>query len=108
MGTPDFATHALRALAEAGHEIVAVYSQPPRPAGRGYGVKPSPVHALGEQLGIPVRTPVSLKGAEEQQAFVALKADAAVVVAYGLLLPRAVLDAPRFGCFNIHASLLVR
>ncbi len=108
MGTPDFATHALRALAEAGHEIVAVYSQPPRPAGRGYGVKPSPVHALGEQLGIPVRTPVSLKGAEEQQAFVALKADAAVVVAYGLLLPRAVLDAPRFGCFNIHASLLPR
>ena len=108
MGTPDFATHALRALAEAGHEIVAVYSQPPRPAGRGYGVKPSPVHALGEQLGIPVRTPVSLKGAEEQLAFAALKADAAVVVAYGLLLPRAVLDAPRFGCFNIHASLLPR
>ncbi len=108
MGTPDFATHALRALAEAGHEIVAVYSQPPRPAGRGYGVKPSPVHALGEQLGIPVRTPVSLKGAEEQQAFAALKADAAVVVAYGLLLPGAVLDAPRFGCFNIHASLLPR
>ena len=108
MGTPDFATHALRALAEAGHEIVAVYSQPPRPAGRGYGVKPSPVHALGEQMGIPVRTPVSLKGAEEQQAFAALKADAAVVVAYGLLLPKAVLEAPRYGCFNIHASLLPR
>ncbi len=108
MGTPDFATHALRALAEAGHEIVAVYSQPPRPAGRGYGVKPSPVHALGEQMGIPVRTPVSLKGAGEQQAFAALKADTAVVVAYGLLLPNAVLEAPRYGCLNIHASLLPR
>ena len=108
MGTPDFATHALQALRAAGHEIAAVYSQPPRPAGRGYAVKPSPVHALAESLGLPVRTPLSLKSAEEQQAFAALQADAAVVVAYGLLLPRPVLAAPRFGCFNIHASLLPR
>ncbi len=108
MGTPDFATHALQALRAAGHEIAAVYSQPPRPAGRGYAVKPSPVHALAESLGLPVRTPHSLRSAEEQQAFAALQADAAVVVAYGLLLPRPVLVAPRFGCFNIHASLLPR
>ena len=108
MGTPDFATHSLQALRAAGHEIAAVYSQPPRPAGRGYAVKPSPVHALAESLGLPVRTPLSLKSAEEQQAFAALQADAAVVVAYGLLLPRPVLAAPRFGCFNIHASLLPR
>ncbi len=108
MGTPDFATHALKALLAAGHEIAAVYSQPPRPAGRGYAVKPSPVHALAESLGLPVRTPLSLKSVDEQQAFVALKADAAVVVAYGLLLPKPVLAAPRFGCFNIHASLLPR
>jgi methionyl-tRNA formyltransferase len=108
MGTPDFATHALKALREAGHEIAAVYSQPPRPAGRGYTVTPSPVHALAESLGLPVRTPLSLRSAEEQEAFAALRADAAVVVAYGLLLPRPVLAAPRHGCFNIHASLLPR
>jgi len=108
MGTPDFAATALQALAAAGHEIVCVYSQPPRPAGRGYGVKPSPVHTRAEIMGLPVRTPASLKGAEDQEAFAALKADAAVVVAYGLLLPKHVLAAPRFGCFNIHASLLPR
>lgn len=108
MGTPDFATTALKAVVAAGHEVVCVYSQPPRPAGRGHEVKPSPVHALAAAMGLPVRTPVSLKPAEEQEAFTALAPDAAVVVAYGLLLPKAVLDAPRHGCFNIHASLLPR
>ena len=108
MGTPDFAVPALDALAAAGHDIVAVYSQPPRPAGRGKGVHPSPVHARAQEMGIEVRTPVSLKGAEEQAAFAALDADIAVVAAYGLILPRPVLDAPRHGCLNIHASLLPR
>lgn len=108
MGTPDFAVPALNALVEAGHEIVAVYSQPPRPAGRGKKPRPTPVHARAEELGLAVRTPLSLKGAEEQAAFAALGADIAVVAAYGLLLPRAVLDAPRYGCLNIHASLLPR
>ncbi|NMD09434.1 MAG: methionyl-tRNA formyltransferase [Phyllobacteriaceae bacterium] len=108
MGTPDFACHALQALADAGHEIICVYSQPPRPAGRGQDLRKSPVHQLAEKWGIIVRTPISLKSSEEQQAFADLKADAAVVVAYGLLLPRPVLDVPRFGCFNIHASLLPR
>lgn len=108
MGTPDFACHALQALVDAGHEIACVYSQPPRPAGRGQDLRKSPVHLLAEKLGLEVRTPVSLKGVDEQQAFAALKADAAVVVAYGLLLPKAILDAPRYGCFNIHASLLPR
>ena len=108
MGTPDFAVPALEALAEAGHEIVAVYCQPPRPAGRGKKPRPSPVQAAAEALGIEVRHPVSLKGADEQAAFAALGADAAVVAAYGLILPRPVLDAPRLGCLNIHASLLPR
>jgi len=108
MGTPDFAVPALDALAAAGHEIVAVYSQPPRPAGRGRKLMPTPVQARAEQLGLPVRTPLSLKGAEEQAAFAALGADMAVVAAYGLILPQAVLDAPRLGCVNIHASLLPR
>jgi methionyl-tRNA formyltransferase len=108
MGTPDFATHALRVLHRAGHDIACVYSQPPRPAGRGYGVKASPVQELAQQLGLPVRTPVSLKSNDEQHHFTALDADAAVVVAYGLLLPKPVLNAPRYGCFNIHASLLPR
>lgn len=108
MGTPDFAVPALDALAAAGHDIVAVYSQPPRPAGRGKGVRPSPVHARAQEMGVEVRTPVSLKGAEEQAAFAALDADIAVVAAYGLILPRPVLDAPRHGCLNIHASLLPR
>jgi methionyl-tRNA formyltransferase len=108
MGTPEFSVAALQALIEAGHEIACVYSQPPRPAGRGYALKPSPVHALANARGIEVRTPVSLKSLEEQNRFAALNAEAAVVVAYGLLLPKPILDAPRFGCFNIHASLLPR
>ena len=108
MGTPDFAVPALVALAKAGHEIVAVYSQPPRPAGRGKALRPSPVQAQAEQMGIEVRTPVSLKDPEVQSAFAALNADVAVVAAYGLILPRAVLEAPRSGCLNIHASLLPR
>jgi len=108
MGTPDFAVPALVALAKAGHEIVAVYSQPPRPAGRGKALRPSPVHARAEEMGIEVRTPVSLKDAEVQAAFAALNVDVAVVAAYGLILPRAILDAPRQGCLNIHASLLPR
>ncbi|WP_337997495.1 methionyl-tRNA formyltransferase [Oleispirillum naphthae] len=107
MGTPEFAAAALAALAPA-HDIVCAYSQPPRPAGRGYRLAPSPVHALAERLGIAVRTPVSLKSAAEQQAFAALEADIAVVAAYGLILPPPILDAPRLGCVNIHASLLPR
>ena len=109
MGTPDFAAATLSAVAEAGHEIVAIYTQPPRPAGRrGLELKPSPVHRLGEELGIEVRTPKSLRGEPEQLAFAALNADAAVVVAYGLLLPEAVLEGTRLGAFNGHASLLPR
>ena len=108
MGTPDFAVPALTALAKAGHEIVGVYSQPPRPAGRGKALRPSPVHQCAERMGVEVRTPVSLKDDAVQAAFRALNADVAVVAAYGLILPRAILDAPRFGCLNIHASLLPR
>ena len=108
MGTPDFSVPALTAIASAGHEIRAVYSQPPRPAGRGMAERPSPVHTKANALGIPVRTPLSLKGEHEQQALAALGADAAVVIAYGLILPRTVLAAPRFGCFNVHASALPR
>ncbi|MGR3805284.1 MAG: methionyl-tRNA formyltransferase [Marinibacterium profundimaris] len=108
MGTPEFSVPVLDALAGAGHEIAAVYCQPPRPAGRGKKPRPTPVHARAEALGLKVRHPVSLKGAEEQAAFAALKADVAVVVAYGLILPQPVLDAPRHGCLNIHASLLPR
>ena len=108
MGTPDFAVPALRALHEAGHEVVCVYTQPPRPAGRGKKLSPSPVQAEAERLGVPVRCPVSLRGAEAQGEFAALNADVAVVAAYGLILPQAVLDAPRHGCLNIHASLLPR
>lgn len=108
MGTPDFAVETLKALIEAGHEIACVYSQPPRPAGRGMAERPSPVHACAAAQGIPVRTPVSLKPPDAQAQFAALNADAAVVVAYGLLLPKPVLDAPRLGCFNVHASLLPR
>ncbi len=107
MGTPGFSVPVLEALA-AGHEIAAVYCQPPRPAGRGKKDRPSPVQARAEALGLPVRHPVSLRGAEEQAAFAALGADVAVVVAYGLILPQPVLDAPRLGCLNIHASLLPR
>jgi len=108
MGTPDFAVPALRALHAAGHEIIAVYSQPPRRAGRGKQLSPSPVQRVAEELGIGVRTPVSLKGEEEQAAFAALNLDAAVVAAYGLILPQAILDAPKMGCLNIHGSLLPR
>ena len=108
MGTPDFALETLQALIGAGHEIACVYSQPPRPAGRGLAERPSPVHAFAAAQGIEVRTPMSLKVEEEQARFAALNADAAVVVAYGLLLPKPVLDAPRLGCFNVHASLLPR
>ncbi len=108
MGTPDFSVPCLDALVAAGHRIVAVYSQPPRPAGRGMADRKSPVHARAEALGLPVLTPKSLKGADEQAAFVRHGADAAVVVAYGLLLPRAILDAPKYGCFNVHASALPR
>ncbi|WP_373491863.1 methionyl-tRNA formyltransferase [Parasphingorhabdus sp.] len=108
MGTPDFAVPALQALHDAGHEIVAVYSQPPRPAGRGKKLSPSPVQRLAETLGIAVRSPVSLKDETEQAAFAALDLDAAVVAAYGLILPQAILDAPKMGCLNIHGSLLPR
>ena len=108
MGTPEFSVPALDAIAEAGHEIAAVYSQPPRPAGRGQKDRPSPVHARAAELGIEVRHPTSLKSPEEQAAFADLNADIAVVVAYGLILPQPVLDAPAQGCLNIHASLLPR
>ena len=108
MGTPDFAVPVLTALAEAGHEIACVYSQPPRPAGRGQKQRPSPVQALAEARGWQVRTPRSLKDPTEQAAFAALGLDAAVVVAYGLLLPAPILAAPRLGCLNVHASLLPR
>lgn len=107
MGTPEFSVPVLEALAAA-HEVVAVYSQPPRPAGRGKALRPSPVQARAEALGLPVRHPLNFKAEEDRAAFAALKADVAVVVAYGLILPQALLDAPRFGCLNIHASLLPR
>jgi methionyl-tRNA formyltransferase len=108
MGTPDFAVPTLQALVDAGHDIAAVYSQPPRPAHRGKKLTPSPVHQLAESLGLEVRTPVSLKGDDEKAAFAALDLDACVVAAYGLILPRAVLDAPLHGCLNVHGSLLPR
>ncbi len=108
MGSPDFAVPVMAALQEAGHEIVCVYSQPPRRSGRGKKVRATPVHAWAEAAGIEVRTPRSLKKEPEQAAFAALDLDVAVVVAYGLILPQAVLDAPRLGCMNMHASLLPR
>jgi methionyl-tRNA formyltransferase len=108
MGTPDFAVPTLDALLAAGHDVVAVYAQPPRPAGRGKALAPSPVQARAEAAGIAVRTPVSLKGAEEQAEFAALGLDVAVVAAYGLILPEPILKAPRHGCLNVHASLLPR
>jgi len=108
MGTPDFAVPTLRALVEAGHEVAAAYTQPPRPAGRGKRLQPSPVQQAAEALGIAVHHPVSLKGAEEQAVFAALGADVAVVAAYGLILPQPILDAPRLGCLNVHGSLLPR
>lgn len=108
MGTPDIAVSVLSALVEAGHDIVAAYSQPPRKAGRGMDLQKSPVHRFAEDRGIEMRTPKSLKDPDEQAAFAALDLDAAIVVAYGLLLPKPILDAPRFGCLNLHASLLPR
>jgi len=108
MGTPDFSVPILESLRDAGHEIAAVYSQPPRPAGRGHKEQLSPVHAYAALHEIPVRTPTSLKSAEAQAEFAAFQADAAVVAAYGLILPRAILEAPRLGCLNVHASLLPR
>jgi len=108
MGTPEFSVPVLDALIEAGHDIACVYCQPPRPAGRGKKPRPTPVHARAEALGLNVRHPVSLKSPEAQAEFAALEADVAVVVAYGLILPQAVLDAPKSGCLNIHASLLPR
>ena len=107
MGTPEFSVPALQAIA-ARHQVVAAYSQPPRMAGRGQKPRPSPVQRAAEALGIPVRTPLRLRDAADQADFAALQADVAVVVAYGLILPQVVLDAPRLGCLNIHASLLPR
>lgn len=108
MGTPDFAVPTLEAIHAAGHTIVAVYSQPPRPAGRGMALTPSPVHRRAEALGLEVVTPLTLKGEEAAEAFRAHGADVGVVVAYGLLLPVAILEAPRFGCLNLHGSKLPR
>ncbi|MCV2881623.1 methionyl-tRNA formyltransferase [Actibacterium sp. XHP0104] len=108
MGTPEFSVPVLDALVAAGHEIACVYCQPPRPAGRGKKDRPTPVHARANELGLPVRHPEKLRDAAIQAEFAALNADVAVVVAYGLILPQPVLDAPRFGCLNIHASLLPR
>jgi methionyl-tRNA formyltransferase len=108
MGTPDFAVPTLAELIGQGHDIACVYAQPPRPKGRGLGTEPSPVHALASAHKIPVRTPVSLKSADEQAAFAELELDVAIVVAYGLLLPKPILAAPRLGCFNLHGSLLPR
>src|SRR5262245_59712044 len=109
MGSPDFAVPALRALHGAGHELAAVYCQPPRPAGRGYALRPCPVQVAAEELGLRVRSPTRLRGNQaEHAAFAGLGLDAAVVAAYGLILPGAMLTAPRRGCFNLHASLLPR
>lgn len=108
MGTPEFAVPTLDALVAAGHEVVAVYTQPPRPAGRGKKLTPSAVQVRAEELGLPVRSPISLRNAEAQEEFAALNLDAAIVAAYGLILPQAILDAPRHGCLNVHGSLLPR
>lgn len=108
MGTPDFAVPIFQALVDAGHDVVAAYSQPPRRAGRGKALTPSPVHRLAEALGVAVRTPATLRDPAVQAEFAAWEADVAVVAAYGLLLPRMVLDAPRLGCLNVHGSLLPR
>ncbi len=108
MGTPDFAAALLKEICAKGYEVVAVYTQPPRPAGRGMAEKKSAVHLLAESLGLPVRTPKSLRGADETAAFAALDVDVAVVAAYGLLLPQPILDAPKYGCLNLHGSLLPR
>jgi methionyl-tRNA formyltransferase len=108
LGTPQFAVPVLEGLIAAGHEVACVYAQPPRPAGRGHKLQNTPVHEAALKHRIEVRTPLTLKAAADQQAFAELNLDAAIVVAYGLLLPRAILEAPRLGCFNLHASLLPR
>jgi methionyl-tRNA formyltransferase len=108
MGTPQYAVPALQAICRAGHDVVAVYSQPPRPSGRGHNIVKSAVHQAAESLGIPVFTPTSLRSEDIQKEFAGLNADVAVVVVYGLMLPKAILDAPKNGCINIHASLLPR
>jgi methionyl-tRNA formyltransferase len=108
MGTPEFAVPTLKALVAAGHDVVAVYTQPPRPAGRGKKLMPSAVQLVAEGLCIPVRSPVSLRNVQEQAAFAALDLDCATVAAYGLILPQAILDVPRLGCLNVHGSLLPR
>jgi methionyl-tRNA formyltransferase len=108
MGSPEFAVPSLKALVEAGHEVLAVYAQPPRPAGRGKAERKTAVHERAEQLGIEVRTPKTLRDPVEQERFRALDADYAVVAAYGLILPKPILDAPKYGCINVHASLLPR
>ena len=108
MGSPDFAVPTLEALVDRGHSVVCVYSQPPKPAGRGGKLRRTPVHEKAEALGIEVRTPVSLRTEEALSGFAALDLDAAVVAAYGLILPQAILDTPRLGCLNVHASLLPR
>ncbi|MBA3676376.1 MAG: methionyl-tRNA formyltransferase [Sphingosinicella sp.] len=108
MGTPEFAVPTLDALVAAGHELAAVYSQPPRPAGRGKGLRPSPVQARAEALGIEVRTPSTLRGEAERSDFAALDVDVAVVAAYGLILPTPILEAPKRGCLNVHGSILPR
>lgn len=108
MGTPAFALPALQALLKEGYRVQAVYTQAPKPVGRGYIVQKSPIHIFSEDQGIPVFTPKSLRSVEEQEKFAALKADLAVVAAYGLILPKAILEAPKFGCLNIHGSLLPR
>ncbi|MDE2041534.1 MAG: methionyl-tRNA formyltransferase, partial [Alphaproteobacteria bacterium] len=108
MGSPDFAVPSLQALIAFGHEIVAVYTQPPRRAGRGKGLLPTAVQRAAEVAGLPLLSPTSLKTAEEQARFAALGADIAVIAAYGLILPQVILDAPKHGCINVHASLLPR
>ncbi|KKC38214.1 methionyl-tRNA formyltransferase [Devosia epidermidihirudinis] len=108
MGTPDFSVPTLTEIVSSGHEVVAVYTRAPKPAGRGQEERKSPVHVAAEGFGIPVFTPRSLKGADEQGVFALHDADLAVVVAYGLLLPKPILDAPRLGCINLHGSLLPR
>ncbi len=108
MGTPDFAVPTLARLAQDGHDIAAVYTRAPARAGRGMSLRPSPVHALADTLGAPVLTPATLRTPEAAETFAAHRADVAVVVAYGMLLPQAILDAPRHGCLNLHGSLLPR
>ena len=108
MGSPDFAVPSLNALVEAGHDVIAAYAQPPRPAGRGKADRKTPVHERAEELGIEVRTPNTLRNDEEQERFRAQEADIAVVAAYGLILPKPILEAPRLGCLNLHGSLLPR